>query len=112
MDNPSTPGFTTMNFLTGGICPSCGKRGKTFILKDADTGKFITISICFDCKQMSPPRKAILPPGKELNCKDLKISVNEVLRQKIVECLSQVTDTLTLLKITDILKNETRADQK
>ena len=112
MSEPNAPGFTMTNFLTGGICPSCGKRGKTFILKSAETGRFITISICFECQKISPPRKAVLPPGKDLNCKDLKISVNGVLRQKIVESLPKMEDTLTLLKIVDLLKNETRANQK
>ena len=101
-------GFKTVGFTTGNICPSCGKREKTFVLKNIDTKKFITLSICFSCKQMSPPRKAL--GAMPANCKDLKESINSVLKFKISEVLPKVEDTKQLLKIIDLL-NETTPDQ-
>jgi len=101
-------GFETVTFATSNICPSCGKRGKTFVLKEIETTKLLTMIICFDCKLISNPRKAVCPIS--LNCKDLKTSINEVLKQKIVEGLPQAEGTLILLKIIDLL-NETTPDQ-
>jgi len=97
-------GFETTAFTTGSICPKCGKRGKTFIIKSEETLKLITVIICFDCKVMSEPRKAL--GAMPANCKDLKESVNSVLKVKISEVLPKVEDTKQLLKIIDLL-NET-----